>query len=34
MGFVVAFLGFIQSGQCIYDPPRFGFFYDIYNIVT
>ena len=31
IGFIVAFLFFIQSGVSIFDPPRFGFFYDIYD---
>ena len=31
IGFIVAFLYFIQSGESMYDPPRFGFFYDIFN---
>ena len=25
---------FIQSGESIYDPPQFGFFYDIYDAIN
>ena len=32
MGFIVAF--YIQSGESIYDPPLFGFFYDIHNTIN
>ena len=31
MGFIVAFLFFIQSVESIYDLPRFGFIDDICN---
>ena len=34
LGFIVAFLFCIQSGESIYDAPWFGFIYDIYKPIT
>ena len=34
MGFIVAFVIFIQSREAIYDPPQFGFFDDVYNTIN
>ena len=34
MGFIAAFLFFIQSGEFVYDPRRFGLFSAIYNTIN